>query len=71
MTMLFAGSNDPRTTIGTRLILCRGGTSGCVLAGRLAEDSNVSILLIEAGSDNAELESTRTSRQMFLFILQC
>lgn len=30
-----------------------------MLAGRLAEDSNVSILIIEAGAHNADLESTR------------
>lgn len=40
-------------------IICGSGTSGCVLAGRLAEQDDVSILLIEAGSDNADLESTQ------------
>lgn len=40
------------------LIIHSGGTSGCVLAGRLAEDLNVSVLVVEAGADNAELEST-------------
>ena len=40
-------------------IICGGGTSGCVLAGRLAEsDPTLSILLVEAGADNADLEST-------------
>jgi hypothetical protein len=44
--------------IGRRsLTLRRGGTSGCVVAGRLAEDSNVSVLVVEAGPDNDNLEN--------------
>ncbi|KAF2095697.1 putative GMC oxidoreductase [Rhizodiscina lignyota] len=38
-------------------IICGGGTSGCVVAGRLAEDLNVKVLVIEAGPDNANLEN--------------
>lgn len=34
-----------------------GGTSGCVIAGRLAEDLNAKILVLEAGPDNADLEN--------------
>ena len=34
-----------------------GGTSGCVIAGRLAEDLNARILVIEAGPDNKDLEN--------------
>lgn len=30
-------------------IVAGGGTAGCVVAGRLAENPNVSILVIEAG----------------------
>lgn len=40
-------------------IICGGGTSGSVVAGRLAEDGNVTILVVEAGADNADLENTQ------------
>ncbi|OJD35622.1 gmc oxidoreductase [Diplodia corticola] len=38
-------------------VVCGGGTSGCVIAGRLAEDLNVSVCVIEAGPDNADLDN--------------
>ncbi|KAJ6033305.1 Glucose-methanol-choline oxidoreductase [Penicillium canescens] len=38
-------------------IVCGGGTSGCVVAGRLAENPEVKILLIEAGQHNKDLEN--------------
>ncbi|KAH8721538.1 GMC oxidoreductase-domain-containing protein [Phaeosphaeriaceae sp. PMI808] len=38
-------------------IICGGGTSGCVIAGRLAEDLNAKILVLEAGPDSADLEN--------------
>ncbi|KPI38305.1 L-sorbose 1-dehydrogenase [Cyphellophora attinorum] len=39
-------------------IICGGGTSGCVVAGRLAEYfSDARILLIEAGAHNKDLEN--------------
>jgi choline dehydrogenase-like flavoprotein len=38
-------------------IICGGGTSGCVIAGRLAEDTDAKILVLEAGPDNADLEN--------------
>ncbi|KAL3478166.1 hypothetical protein BJX99DRAFT_269367 [Aspergillus californicus] len=38
-------------------IVCGGGTSGCVVAGRLAENKNVTVLLIEAGQHNRDLDN--------------
>ncbi|KAK9419017.1 putative GMC oxidoreductase [Seiridium unicorne] len=39
-------------------IVCGGGTSGCVIAGRLAECENVKVLVIEAGQHNENLENS-------------
>ncbi|MCJ1466557.1 hypothetical protein MMC07_005177 [Pseudocyphellaria aurata] len=39
-------------------IICGGGTAGCVVAGRLAEIPNASILVIEAGNSNDKIEGT-------------
>ncbi|KAL4912888.1 hypothetical protein BDW62DRAFT_215973 [Aspergillus aurantiobrunneus] len=46
---------DPERTFD--YIVCGGGTSGCVVAGRLAENKNVTVLLLEAGQHNRDLEN--------------
>ncbi|KAK2666840.1 FAD/NAD(P)-binding domain superfamily [Fusarium oxysporum f. sp. vasinfectum] len=38
-------------------IVCGGGTSGCVVAARLAEDPATKVVLIEAGQHNEKLEN--------------
>ena len=53
MIMLYAGMPSLRTASSHQnLINHSGGTAGCVLAGRLAEDPELSILLVEAGLSN-------------------
>ncbi|KAF2204315.1 alcohol oxidase [Delitschia confertaspora ATCC 74209] len=39
-------------------IICGGGTAGCALASRLAEDPKLSILLIEAGPPNDKVPAS-------------
>lgn len=42
-------------------VICGGGTCGPVVAGRLSEDSNLKILLLEAGEDSKALENVHMS----------
>ncbi|KAF7919614.1 hypothetical protein EAE99_008466 [Botrytis elliptica] len=39
-------------------IICGGGTSGCAIAARLADNSTVSILIVEAGASNDTYPAT-------------
>ena len=41
--------------------LYSGGTCGPVIAGRLSEDPNVTVLVIEAGKDSAEMDNMHMS----------
>ncbi|KAK6953887.1 hypothetical protein Daesc_003849 [Daldinia eschscholtzii] len=49
-------------------VIVGGGTSGCVVASRLSEDNNVSVLLIEKGhvNDNIVSRMPLLSQNMFL-----
>lgn len=46
------GREDPRVSGRYDFIVCGAGSAGCALAGRLAENPAISVLLIEAGGDD-------------------
>lgn len=69
MIILSAGEHIQFPARSFLLTLSRGGTSGCVVAGRLAENPNVKILLIEAGQHNKDLENVHMVGGLVLFPL--
>lgn len=68
-TILSAGEHVQFHARCFQLIFPRGGTSGCVVAGRLAENPNVKVLLIEAGQHNKDLENVHMVGGLVFFPL--
>ncbi|MCI9877509.1 GMC family oxidoreductase [Pseudomonas atacamensis] len=53
---------DPRSDHDYDFIVCGAGTSGCVVAARLADESGARVLLIEAGEDYSGPEVTEPAQ---------
>ena len=45
------------TRMGSDVVVVGGGSAGCVLASRLSEDANCSVVLVEAGPDHPDLRT--------------
>lgn len=58
-TLEVNSTNDMALVEEYDFIVCGAGTAGPAVAARLAEDPTLSILLVEAGQDNVNLENTQ------------